>query len=330
MTDGRPTPPSLDDVRRAAEVIAPHLSLPSPLVASPALSERLDAHVSLKLEFANPAGNFKVRGGIFLASELTEEQRRLGLVTASTGNHAQSVAFAARLHGVPAVLFVPEGANADKIAAIERLGGTVRQVGERFDDARLAAEEYAAESGSFFVQSANEPRLIAGVGTAALEVLEAQQPETELVIVPVGGGSGVAGWLTVRDGLGHDAQVWGVQSAQAPAAYESWRAHEAVERSNTTAVEGLATAVGFELPLEVMWRSLDDFLLVDDSEIEAAVVELLRGQHILAETAGAAPLAAALSARERLRGRRVVLVVSGANITLPQLRELLSREAAGS
>lgn len=326
MTDEQLTPPSIDDVRRAAEAIAPHLSLPTPLLYSPALSERLDAHVSLKLEFANPAGVFKLRGGIFLASELTEEQIRLGLVTASTGNHAQSVAFAARLQGVPAVLFVPQGANPDKIAAIERLGGTVREGGERFDDARLAAAEYAAESGAFFVHSANEPRLIAGVGTAALEVLETQQPETELVIVPVGGGSGVAGWLTVRDGLGHASEVWGVQSAQAPAVHDSWKAHEAVERANTTLAEGLATAVGFDLPLEVMWRSLDDFLLVDDGEIEAAVIELLKTQHILAEPAGASPLAAALSAGERVRGRRVVLVVSGSNITLPQLTELLTRE----
>jgi threonine dehydratase len=248
-------------------------------------------------------------------------------VTASTGNHAQSVAFAARLHDVPAVLFVPEGANPDKIASIERLGGTVRQVGERFDDARLAAEQYAAETGAFFVNSGNEPRLIAGVGTAALEVLETQQPETELVIVPVGGGSGLAGWLTVRDGLAHGAELWGVQSAQAPAVYESWRAHEAVERSNTTIAEGLATAVGFGLPLEVMWRSLDDFLLVDDSEIEAAVIALLEMQHILAEPAGVASLAAALGAAERVRGRRVVLVVSGSNITLPQLRALLARES---
>lgn len=324
---GELTAPSIDDVRRAAEAIAPHLSLPTPLVYSPALSERLSAHVSLKLEFANPVGVFKLRGGIFLASELSEQQRRLGLVAASTGNHAQSVAFAAQLHGVPAVLFVPEGANADKVASIERLGGTVRQVGERFDDARLAAEEYAAESGSFLVHSANEPRLLAGVGTAALEVLEAQQPETELVIVPVGGGSGVAGWLTVRDGLGHGSEVWGVQSAQAPAAHDSWQAHAVVERPNTSIAEGLATAVGFELTLEVMWRSLDDFLLVDDGQIETAVVELLRTQHLLAEPAGASPLAAALSAPRRVRGRRVVLVVSGANITIAQLGELLAREA---
>ena len=326
MTDEQPTAPSFDDVRRATEVIAPHLSLPTPLVYSPSLSERLDAHISLKLEFANPIGVFKLRGDIFLANEFSDEELRGGLVTASTGNHAQSVAFAARLRGVSAMLFVPQGANPDKIASIERLGGTVRQVGERFDDARLAAEEYAAETGAFFV-SAAEPQLLAGVGTAALEVLETQQPATELVIVPVGGGSGAAGWLLVRDGLGHAAEVWGTQSAQAPAAYESWKAREPVERPNTTSAEGLATAVGFALTQEVMWRSLDDFLLVDDSEIDAAVVTLLETQHILAEPAGAASLAAALGAAERVRGRRVVLVISGSNITLPQLTALLARES---
>ena len=323
MSSDLPPPPTLDDVRRAADAIAPYLSLPTPLVYSPALSERLDAHVSLKLEFATPIGVFKVRGGINLAINLSPEHRKAGLVTASTGNHAQSIAYGAKLQGVPAMLFVPQGANPDKIASIERLGGEVRVHGERFDDARRAAEEYAAEVGSRAVHSGNEPDLVAGVGTAALEVLETQQPDTEIVIVPVGGGSGVAGWLTVRGGLSHDAAVWGAQSAQAPAVYESWRAQQVLERPNTTTAEGLATAEAFALPLEVMIASLDDFVLVDDRNIEAAVVELLGTQHILAEPAGAAPLAAAHSAAERVRGKRIVLVVSGANVTVDQLRAIL-------
>lgn len=226
---------------------------------------------------------------------------------------------------MPAVLFVPEGANPDKVASIERLGGEVRKRGERFDDARVAAEEYAAERGMRYVHSGNEPALIAGVGTAALEVLESQQPETELVIVPVGGGSGAAGWLTVRDGLGHGAAVWGVQSAQAPAVHDSWRAGRVLERPNTTTAEGLATAVAFGLTLEILSASLDGFVLVDDSKIEAAVVDLLRTQHLLVEPAGAAPLAAALASADRVRGKRLVLVLSGANITLDQLDALLGQ-----
>ncbi|MEE8421938.1 MAG: threonine/serine dehydratase [Dehalococcoidia bacterium] len=314
-------------MRRAATAIAPHLSLPVPLVYSPSLSERLDAHVSLKLEFANPVGVFKLRGGIFLAGELSDEHRRAGVVSASTGNHAQSIAYGARLFDVPAVLFVPEDANPDKLASIERLGSKVRKHGERFDDARVAAEQYAAEFRMRYVHSANEPALIAGVGTAALEVLEVQQPETDVVIVPIGGGSGAAGWLTVRDGLGHDAEIWGVQSAQAPAVHDSWRAREVLERPNTTTAEGLATAVAYGLTLDILSASLDDFVLVDDSRIEAAVVELLRTQHLLVEPAGASPLAAAISRADRVRGKRLVLVLSGANITLDQLNAILGRAA---
>ena len=320
-----PEPPTLDDVREAAEAIGGELSLPTPLVDSPSLSELLDAHVSLKLEFATPVGVFKVRGGVNLLARLDADERRRGVVAVSTGNHAQSIAYAARLNEVRAVLFVPEGANPDKIASIERLGGEVRQQGARFDDARIAAEEFAAEHAMRFIDSANEPRLIAGVATAALEVLERQQPETELVLVPVGGGSGLCGWLTVRDGLGHAAELWGVQSAQAPAAYESWRARALLERDDETMAEGLATGSAFALTQRIMWRSLDDFLLVDDERIGDAVVALLESQHLLVEPAGAATLAAAIEARERLRGRRVVLVLSGANITRAQLGELLDR-----
>ena len=224
--NSHPTEPSFADVLAARKHVYRYLQR-TPLLAYAGLSERIGAKVYVKHENHHAVGAFKVRGGIFLASELSAEQLRFGLVTASTGNHAQSVAFAARLHDVPAVLFVPEGANPDKIASIERLGGEVRQQGARFDDARAAGEEFAAEHAMLFIDSANEPQLIAGVATAALEVLESQQPETDLVLVPVGAGSGVCGWLTVRDGLGHGAELWGVQSAQAPAARsppsKAWR-----------------------------------------------------------------------------------------------------------
>ena len=166
-----------------------------------------------------------------------------------------------------------------------------------------------------------------GVATAALEVLESQQPDTEVAIVPVGGGSGACGWLTVRDGLAHDSEVWAVQSAQAPAAHDSWRAGEPLERPNTTIAEGLATASAFAFPLGIM-AALDDFVLVQDSAIEEAVRTLLDLAHVLAEPAGAAATAAAVQETAlpdggRLRGKRVVFVVSGANITREQLRALV-------
>lgn len=317
--------PDIDEIRRAADALAGRLSLPTPLVYSPALSERLDAHVSLKLEFANPIGAFKLRGGVYLAGELAAGERPNGLVTASTGNHGQSIAYGAGLHGLDAVIFVPEGANPDKIASIRRLGAEVREGGARFDDANAAAHDFAAERAMRFVE-VDEPLLISGVATAALEVLDpdgGQQPDTDLVIVPLGGGSGACGWVLARDGLGAACEVWAVQSAQAPAAHDSWREGRVVQRENTTLAEGLATASGFEYTQSILRGRLDDFLLVDDADIGAAVVELLERAHLLVEPAGAASLAGAHQARERLHGRRVVLVLSGANITLAQLRGLL-------
>lgn len=315
-------PPTLEDVRRAAANIASHMGLPTPLVYSPGLSERLDAHVSLKLETATAISAFKLRGGIQLISELPQRERAAGVVLASTGNHGQSIAYAARLFGVAAHIFAPLGANPDKVASMERLGATVTLHGDRYDDARRAAAEFATERQMRFVHSSDEPALVAGVATAALEVLESQQRQTELVIVPIGGGSGACGWLTVRDGLSHDAAIWGVQSAQAPAMHDSWRAGEPLERPNTTMAEGLATAQAFAFPLRIL-AGLDDFILVPDAAIAAAVTTLLDLAHVLAEPSGAASTAAALQEQARLRGKRVVLVLSGANVTREQLRALI-------
>ena len=254
------TPPTLDDVRRAREIICQKLSLPTPLVHSPGLSERWDAHVSLKLECMTPTSAFKVRGGVYFASQLSAEELKRGLVTSSTGNHGQSIAFGAASIGAKATIFMPTDANSDKIAAIERLGGRVELVGARFDESRRQAEEYAAERGARYVEPVEEPLLIAGVGTAALEVLEDQQPETELVLLPLGGGTGSSGWVTVRDGLGHHAKIWAAQSAQSPAAHDAWRSGRIGDRPNTSLAEGLATGTPFPFALDILRAGLDDFV----------------------------------------------------------------------
>lgn len=320
-------PPTLEDVRAAAATIAAHMPLPSPLVYSPGLSQKLDAHVSLKLETANPINVFKLRGGINFISQLPNTDRESGVVVASTGNHGQSIAYAAQLFGVPAHIFAPAGANPDKVASMQRLGAKVTLQGARFDDARRAATDFAAEHHRRYVHTSDEPLLIAGVATAALEVLESQQPQTDIVIVPIGGGSAACGWVTVRDGLHHPAQIWAVQSAQAPAAHDSWRAGTPQDRPNTTIAEGLATGSAFPYPLRIL-RTLNDFLLVDDAQIEEAVRSLLDLAHVLAEPSGAASTAAATQEAatqpSRIRGKRLVLVVSGANITRDQLRAIIS------
>ena len=316
-------PPSLGDVRRAREIIRRTLSLPTPLVHSPGLSERWDAHVSLKLECMTPTSAFKVRGGVYLASQLNEEERAVGLVTSSTGNHGQSIAFGCAAIGAQATIFMPTDANPDKIAAIERLGGRVELVGERFDESRRKAEEYAAERGARYVEPVEEPRLIAGVGTAALEVLEDQQPETDLVVLPLGGGTGSSGWVTVRDGLGHRADIWAAQSAQSPAAHDAWRSGRIEQRPNTSIAEGLATGTPFPFAIEMLRDRLNDFILVDDEDILEATRLLWDMQHVMAEPSGAVAVAAADQERNRLLGKRVVIVISGANATRRQLLKWL-------
>lgn len=315
--------PTLDDVRRAAAIIGQRLPLPTPLVHSVALSQRWSAHVSLKLECVTPTSAFKVRGGLHLVSRLSREELARGLVTASTGNHGQSLAFAAASVGAQATIFMPTDANTDKIAAIERLGGAVELVGERFDAARAQAEEFAAERGARYVEPVDEPLLIAGVATAALEVLEDQQPETDLVILPLGGGTGASGWVTVRDGLAHHAEIWAAQSAQSPAAHDAWRSGAVEPRPNASIAEGIATAVPFPFALGILRASLNDFLLVEDAQIIEAIGLLWDAQHIIAEPAGAVAIAAAEQAQDRLQGKQIVVVISGANATRAQLRQWL-------
>jgi threonine dehydratase len=318
--------PTLADVYAARLRIAPHLR-PTPLYAHGALSELVGAEIFVKHENHLPIGAFKVRGGVNLVSQLSDGERRSGVITASTGNHGQSIAFAADLFGVRAIVCVPEGANPVKLAAMERLGAELVIHGRDFDDARENCEGLAREHGYRYIHSGNEPHLIAGVGTATLEALEAQ-PDLDVVIVPIGGGSGAAGACIAGKGIRPELEVIGVQSSAAPAAYRSWQSRQLLEDRMETRAEGLATRVAFELPQRILWERLDDFVLVDEDELERAVVRMIEGTRNLVEPAGAAPLAAALQLRDRLAGRKVALVLSGGNISPGQLSEILGRYGA--
>ena len=318
--------PSLADVYAARLRIAPHLR-PTPLYAYGALSELVGAEIFVKHENHLPIGAFKVRGGVNLVSQLSDGERRSGVITASTGNHGQSIAFAAGLFGVRAIVCVPEGANPVKLAAMERLGAELVIHGRDFDDARENCEGLAREHGYRYIHSGNEPHLIAGVGTATLEALEAQ-PDLDVVIVPIGGGSGAAGACIAGKGIRPELEVIGVQSSAAPAAYRSWQSRQLLEDRMETRAEGLATRVAFELPQRILWERLDDFVLVDEDELERAVVRMIEGTRNLVEPAGAAPLAAALQLRDRLAGRKVALILSGGNISPGQLSEILGRYGA--
>jgi len=314
--------PTLTDVLDAARQIEPYLQ-PTPLRRYPALDRLVGAEVYVKHENFNPTGAFKVRGGVNLVSRLDGDERRRGVIAASTGNHGQSVAHAARLFDVSAIICAPAQANPVKVEAMQDLGAEVILEGERFDDARSNAERLAKEHGYRYIHSGDEPLLIAGVGTHTLEVL-GELPRVEVIIVPVGGGSGAAGACIAAKGVDPKIEVIGVQSAESPAANQAWRTGDLKPMSNGTRAEGLATAVPFELPQRIMRRLLDDFVLVSDDDIETATRLMIEKTRTLVEAAGAAPLAAALQLKSRLAGRRVVLICSGGNISPSQLKALLS------
>jgi threonine dehydratase len=314
--------PTLADVYEARLRIAPHLRA-TPLYGYPALDGLVGTEVLVKHENHQPIGAFKVRGGVNLVAQLSADEREGGVISASTGNHGQSIAFAARLFGVRAVICVPEAANPVKVASMRGLGAEVVFHGADFDDAREHAEQLAQEHGYRYVHSGNEPALIAGVGTEMLEIVE-QEPRTQVVIVPIGGGSGAAGCCIVAKALDPSIRVIGVQSASAPAAIRSWRERLLVEDRMETFAEGLATRTAFELPQRIMWDMLDEFVAVTDDDIRSAQARMIETTRSLVEAAGAAPLAAALGMRDELAGRRVALVLSGGNASLEQLRDVAS------
>ena len=310
--------PTFRDVLEARRTIAPYIR-PTPLISYNALNKFLDSEVRLKHENHHPLGAFKVRGGVNLLAHLSEEQRRRGVISASTGNHGQSIAYACGLFGANAMIVVPQGANSLKVESMRNLGAEVVFHGRHFDEAREHCERLAAEEGYRYVHSANEPLLIAGVGTYSLEIVE-DFPEVEYIFVPMGGGSGTAGACIVAKTANPDIRVIAVQSEQAPAGYLSWKERRIAEAPMMTAAEGLATQTGYELTQSILWELLDDFLLVSDDEIARAVAILIEKAHTLAEGAGAAALAGAIKMKGRLKGKKVAVVVSGGNITLDQLK----------
>ena len=316
-------PPKLQDVYRARQVVYRYMA-PTPLIRSAAMSEALGCEIHLKLETATPVGAFKVRGGLNFVAQLPEEERTQGVITASTGNHGQSIAYAAKTFGVRAVIAAPEGANPDKVAAMRRLGADVVLTGRDFDESRVWAQEEARLKGYRYVHPANEPLLIAGVGTASLEIMEAL-PDVDAILVPIGGGSGASSHCLVAKRLSPKVKVIGVQAEKAPAMYLSWKAGRKVETPEAaTWAEGVATRTPFDLPFDIIREHLDDIVLVSEEEMRQGVIFLLEAAHQLAEAAGAASAAAARKIKDRLRGQKVVLIVSGANITRDQLTRVLT------
>ena len=294
------------------------------MLRHPLLEQWLGCEAWVKHENHNPTGAFKIRGGLNLVAQLSADERRRGVISASTGNHGQSIALASRIHGVKSTVFVPAGNNPEKNAAIRAFGAALEEGGRDFDEARERCERRAAETGARYVHSADEPLLIAGVGTYALEVFE-ELPDADVIFVPIGGGSGACGLITVRNALGSKAKIVGVGAVNADAVYRSWKGpNRVVGDSAATFAEGIATRVSFDLPFSIYKQYLDDFVQLTEDELASGVRLALKTTHNLAEGAGAAAIAAADKRRDELAGKRVVCVMSGGNIDAAKLQWVLS------
>lgn len=321
------TLPTLADVFRARSVIRQHLA-PTPLLRSESLSERIGCDVLVKCENMLPTGAFKVRGGLYYMSQLSDAQRVQGVIGASTGNHGQSLAYAARVYGTKATVFVPEDANSLKVAAMRRLGAEVIHFGQDFDDCLLESKAYAGRNDAIFVHSANEPRLVAGVATHTLEIME-EAPDVDAVFVAIGGGSGLCGACLAGKGINPGLEVVGVQSSGAPVVYESWKARSLLKKDEShTFAEGIATREAFAMPARILWDTVNDIMLVSDSDLRRAMLTLLETTHVLAEGAGAAGLAGLYQCRDRYQGKKVAVIVSGGNLTLDGLADAMNKERA--
>lgn len=238
--------PSFQDVLKARKRISPYL-LRTPLHYYPTLSAMLGFEVYIKHENHQPTGSFKVRGGINLISQLSEEEHSRGVITASTGNHGQSIAYASKLFNVKATVLVPKDANPDKVESMRSMGANVILHGKDFEESRIHAEDLSREQGYRYIHAANEPLLIAGVGTMGLEIIE-DLPEVDVIIVPIGGGTEAAGTSIVVKALKPAAKVIGVQSEGAPSFYLSWKQGRIVETDSVkTIADGLATRKGLRV-----------------------------------------------------------------------------------
>jgi threonine dehydratase len=318
-----PSPPTLADVYAARKRIAPVIAR-TPLLRHPLLAEAVGLDVRVKHENHNPTGAFKVRGGLNLVGSLPDSDRRRGVITASTGNHGQSIAFACQRERVRCAIYVPRGNNPEKNAAMRAFGAEVVEHGRDFDEAREEVERVVAVEGRRYVHSANEPLLVAGVATYALEIFE-ELPQVDVVFVPIGGGSGAAGLTLVRDALGLATKIVGVQAERADAFTRSWRGSARVVGDGAeTFAEGMATRVTFDLTFGMLARALDDIVTLTEDELAEGVRLALSTTHNLAEGAGAAPIAALRKRAAELRGKTVVCVMSGGNMDTAMLGRILT------
>jgi threonine dehydratase len=327
VTPATDWPITLADVERARDRISTYVS-PTPLRRYPQLGALVGAGVDVFVKHENhqPTNSFKIRNGLSFMTSLTDEERRRGVVAASTGNHGQGIAYGGSVLGVDTVVCVPIGNNPDKNAAMRALGATVVEEGRDYDEAVTAMQRIATHEGRVLAHSTNDPRIVAGAGTMTLEILE-QEPELDALVIAVGGGSQAVGALTVARAFSPHVAVYGVQAAGAAAIHDSWHARQRLTtpRADTFA-EGVATRSTYDLTFPALLAGLADFVTVSDAEIAESIRVLLSVTHNLVEGAGAVGYTALAKLRDRLAGQRVGIVFSGGNLDLATLRRVVTRE----
>ena len=313
---------TLSEVLQARRRIAPFLT-PTQALNFAGLDQLFGCELWIKFENQQPTGAFKIRGGINLCSQLHEQGYQGGLVAASTGNHGQSISRAGQLFGFPVKIVVPEKANQDKVRAMQNFGAEVIFHGKDYAECCLFAENLGREENWRYVSGGDEPALVPGVATYALELFE-KVPDLQTVFVPVGGGSGACGVCIVAHNINPAVKVVGVQSRHADSIFQSLKTGEfcRTEAANTFA-EGLATLHPFQYTLDILREELDDIVCVDDEELRQAIRLILQHTHNVAEGAGAAALAAAWQNREKLAGQKVGIILSGGNLTIEQLSAII-------
>ena len=318
---------SLHDIESAARIV--YSAMPAtPQYCWPLLCEELGAEVWVKHENHTPVGAFKLRGGLVYFADLASNSTVKGVISATRGNHGQSVGLAAWLHGLSARVVVPHGNSIEKNAAMRALGVDLIEHGDDFQAAREHAGRLADELGLHLVPSFH-PLLVSGVASYALELFRAVR-DLSTVYVPIGLGSGICAMVAARDALGLKTEVVGVVSAQAPAYAVSFTAREIREAPvTTTLADGMACRTPQPEALEVIWRGVDRIVEVSDSEVAEAIRILFTSTHNAAEGAGAAALAAARQERSRLAGRRTAVVLSGGNIDRALLADVLANRCTG-
>ncbi len=315
--------PSLSDVLAARTRIQNHV-VRTPLHRHISLDKIIGGNVYVKHENHQKLGAFKIRGGINLLAQMDRSDLDAGVSTASSGNHGQSIAYAARLFNAKAHIAVPENTSPGKVESMINLGAEVIHHGPHFGASDEYIRKLSEEKGYFYIHPVEESRLYAGVGTYGLEIME-DLPDVDVIIVPVGGGSGVCGTSIVAKSIRPEVKIVGVQAEKAPAAYNSWKTGSITQSNVDTLAEGLATNSAYEPAQSIMKEMMDDFILVSDEEMEEAIVMHLQHTRNLMEHAGASTLAAALKIKNQLSGKNVVLVASGGNLSMQNLVRALDR-----